>query len=147
MIKLKIALLEDNPGDQILIEEALKGSDRLEDIIKFDDGEDLIKASKEGSLIDFCPQLFLLDINLPRIGGLEILKQLRGPKSNYRSTPVIMLSTSSFDHDIERAYQNGAFGYLVKSSEFEVLQSNITTIMDYWSETMSLADSNKSRSI
>jgi len=129
---LKVILLEDNPGDQLLITEALSESGHLSEIKAHNDSEEFLDDIESGKLAEWKPQLFLLDINLPKISGFEILKKLREQNSIFRYCPAVMLSTSSFDHDIEKAYSFGASGYMVKSSEFSELQEKVNCAMHYW---------------
>jgi len=132
---IKVLLLEDNPGDQLLISEALRESKLMKELIAFEDGETLLENIQNGNILKERPELFLLDINLPKVNGFEILQTLKGPNSPFKHSPIIMLSTSSFDYDIEKAYGYGASGYMVKSSEFSDLKEKIYCLLRYWIET------------
>lgn len=141
MKKLNVILLEDNIGDQLLIEECLRSTEHLNDLLIFESGDKLLnQLEQKEKLLEFKADLFLLDINLPRYSGFEILAEIRSKETPFSHFPAIMLSTSSFDNDIEKAYELGANGYMVKNSDFDKLQKNLSNLMDYWSVTMHLPE-------
>ncbi len=77
------------------------------------------------------PDLVLLDLNLPRRSGFEVLAWLRGQPS-LRTLPVVVFSSSREDRDVERAYAAGANSYLVKTPDLHELQSMIGEMYQYW---------------
>jgi len=116
---LYVLLVEDNPDHIELITSELSGSRWIKGVSVTKDGEEtlallgqLSKASREKKMT--CPSLILLDINIPKIDGLAVLQRL---KSNpyLKSIPVLILTTSTRQEDVEKARKLGACGYLVKS--------------------------------
>ncbi len=138
MNRKKILVVEDNPDHANLITEIMLERDSGEyekEIILMKDGQeamDFLKKDIDGyngvkSQID----LVLLDIDLPKVNGLEILKFIRkSPK--YNSVPVIILSTNYDRNIIAEAYDNGADSYIVKPISYEVFAGNIMDMEDRW---------------
>jgi len=84
-----------------------------------------------GQIREFLPQLMLLDMNLPKFSGIEILRRLRSdPK--LRRLPVIMFTTSNNARDIRSAYESGANSYLLKPMEPDGMRNSLKAILDYW---------------
>src|SRR5690242_6649706 len=109
MMRTRLLLVEDNPAEGDLAVEALS------DIV---DGADIVVARDGQSALDFAwsaepPNLILLDINMPGLGGSEVLARLRANAAT-RVIPVIILSSSDHSRDIRRCYELGANCYLVK---------------------------------
>jgi CheY-like chemotaxis protein len=129
----KILLIEDNEGDIFLIKEALRETNFQGDIIEIKDGEAAIaffsvkKANQEPISIS----LVLLDVNLPKKNGHEVLKFIKS--ADYlKHIPVVMLTTSSSKSDIKKAYDNYVNSYVTKPSDTEDYQEVITKIENYW---------------
>jgi CheY-like chemotaxis protein len=128
MKRLEILLVEDNEGDILLISEALADLNFPVQINFARDGREAIEFLKlcrqngESSI----PDLVLLDINLPFKNGQEVLKFIKG-SDNLRKLPVIMLTTSSSQKDINESYKNHANSYIVKpfgsKSYYDILES------------------------
>lgn len=129
----KILLIEDNEGDIFLIKEALRETNYQGDLIEIKDGEAAIafflkeKANKKPSSIN----LVLLDINLPKKNGHEVLKFIKSC-DDLKHIPVVMLTTSSSNNDIKKAYDNHVNSYITKPSDTEDYQEVITNIQNYW---------------
>ncbi len=123
MEEKKIILVEDDPDHADLITEVL-GEEGLEnEIILVRDGMEAIDYFQELGIkwkgqIEYKIKLIILDLNLPKIDGMDILKFLK-KNSKYSKIPVIILSTSSDQITINKAYKNGANGYLVKPASYE----------------------------
>lgn len=95
------------------------------------DGAELMEIArqwKEGSPI---PKLILLDIKLPKISGLEVLKELKSSVTT-RNIPIVMLTSSNNDTDIKTAYEYGANSYIIKPVDFDKFIVLTSTICDYW---------------
>jgi two-component system response regulator len=119
----KIILIENDPDHADLITEAL-GEECLEkEIILVRDGMEAIDYFQEldvkwNEQIENKVKLIILDLNLPKVDGMDILKFLK-KNSKYSKIPVIILSTNSNQETIDEAYKNGANGYFVKPASYE----------------------------
>jgi CheY-like chemotaxis protein len=121
--KKRIALIEDNDGDVYLIERALAAMQRPFETCRFKDGEEALSvllASQETSF----PDLILLDLNMPRCDGLDILRRIRAsPKLN--DVPVGILTGSVAASDRQRASTIGSTCYIHKDSHYDAFVSNV----------------------
>jgi len=126
-----ILLVEDNPVDVDLTLRAFKKQNLTNPIIVARDGEeaiDQIKLWEKGNQI---PLVILLDLKLPKFSGLEVLKEIKShPK--FKTIPVIILTSSSEDTDVEKAYKLGANSYIVKPVEFDKFVEVAAQIELYW---------------
>ena len=123
MEKKKIILVEDDPDHADLITEALVEGEIETEIILVQGGIDAIDYFQEVSIkwkeqIEYEIKLIILDLNLPKVSGMEILKFLK-KNSKYSKIPVIILSTSSDQSTIDEAYKNGVSNYFVKPASYE----------------------------
>jgi len=135
---LHVLIVEDNDDDVVLIdaafEEALGGSYTI-----VRDGEQAMAYVRhEADYVDATPpDLVLLDINMPRKDGLEVLHEIKHDPE-LRHLPVIMFTTSSRESDILRCYDEGAASYVVKPMRFEELKATARGLAAYWSSTSRL---------
>ncbi len=130
---IKILLIEDNEGDIILTRETLKEGKILNELICIKDGEtalDFLEKIKTFAL-DEIPDLILLDINLPRIDGHEIM-QFINQDDHLRKIPVFMLSSSDAAIDIETSKKNNASHYLTKPLDVFEFVNEIKKITPFW---------------
>lgn len=131
-----ILLVEDNPDDVDLALLAFKESGIGEEAVVARDGQEAIDyllhdGLLEGNRITRLPRVILLDINLPRLDGFEVLKRLRAhPLTRY--LPIIILSSSREECDLERSYQLGANSYIQKSLDFSRFVETIRKMGEYW---------------
>ena len=126
-----ILLVEDRPTDIDLTKRAFARSRLLNPIEVARDGEEALANIDRWDRGEPSPIFILLDLKLPKINGLEVLRQLKNhPK--YSSIPVIVLTTSAEDHDIEEAYKLGCNSYIVKPVEFNKFMDVATQIEVYW---------------
>ena len=139
MKNINILLVEDNDGDILLTREALEEEDNSIKLNIVQDGEaaiDFINKSgkyKESEKPDF----IILDINLPKLNGHEVLKYLKS-EEEFRSIPVIILTTSSAKKDVVSAYNNFVNSYVIKSGDYEDYLIAIKDILRYWTKTVIL---------
>lgn len=133
MTPFHILLVEDNEGDIILTMEALNEGKASNKISIARDGEQAIQfLNKEGVYCEATrPDLILLDINLPRIDGNEVLIYIK-TNPPLKSIPVIMLSTSTSEKDIAESYRNGANSYISKPADLDKFFEVIQKIENYW---------------
>ena len=122
MSESTILLVEDNPRDEALTLRALKKAGITNDVIVTRDGaEALDYLFCTGAFVDRCaadmPTVILLDLNLPKIGGLEVVKRIRAHSAT-RRLPIVILTSSDEDEDRLRGYEAGANSYVRKPVEF-----------------------------
>lgn len=130
---VNILLVEDDPGDAELTREGFKEAKMLIRLHTVDDG---VKAMnflrKEPPYTDAVkPDLILLDLNLPRKNGQDVLREIKSDE-NLKRTPVVVLTTSSADMDILRCYDLGANCYISKPVRFEDFIRVVRSIEDFW---------------
>lgn len=133
MKTIHILLVEDNEGDILLTTEALQEGKIFNKISVVRNGEqamDFLKKRNEYADAEL-PNLILLDINMPRQNGHEILKLIKAD-SNIKHIPIIMLTTSSSEKDIQTAYKNYANCYIIKPVDVNDFINAITKIEDFW---------------
>ena len=133
MNNVSILIVEDNEADIMLTREALLEGKLLKNIEVVRDGEEAIQyLDKTGKFINVqTPDLILLDINLPRINGFQILNYVK-ESDHLKNILVIMLSTSSSIKDKEKAFQGKADLFITKPFELEEYVMVISIIEDYW---------------
>jgi CheY-like chemotaxis protein len=126
-----ILLVEDRPADIDLTKRAFARSRLLNPIEVARDGEEALANIDRWDRGEPSPIFILLDLKLPKINGLEVLRQLKN-HPNYSAIPIIVLTTSAEDHDIEEAYKLGCNSYIVKPVEFNKFMEVATQIEIYW---------------
>ena len=129
----RVLLVEDNEADVRLTREALREAGEEVRLESVGDGEQaLAYLRREDGFADvLCPDLVLLDLNLPRKNGLEVLEEMRADPE-LASIPVIMLTTSSAEHDVVACYSRGANCFVVKPLELDEFMELIDSIRDFW---------------
>jgi chemotaxis family two-component system response regulator Rcp1 len=133
---LHIVLVEDNPADAEMLELALQQASTPVHIVRLDDGVKAIEylsqdnASRQHDLV-------LLDLNLPRLSGFEVLERIRA-REDLKSLPVVVMSGSNDPNDIERCYRSGANSYICKPTHLEEIFFTIEHLVAYWSKVVKL---------
>jgi len=142
MNPINILLVEDNEGDILLTTEALTEGKIANSVNVVKDGwEALQYLEKQGSYSNaLTPDLILLDINLPKLNGHEVLEQIKS-KDQLKHLPVIMLSTSSSSEDILSSYKNHVNCYITKPVEVEDFLKVISSIEHFWISVVKLPSS------
>jgi CheY-like chemotaxis protein len=128
MTDIQILLVEDNEGDILLTREALKEGKIKNEISVAKDGQQAIDMLNSATRL---PDLILLDINLPKINGHEVLIAIK-TDNRFKAIPVIMLSTSGAEHDIVTSYTNHANCFITKPVDFNRFMEVIRSIEDFW---------------
>ena len=131
MSPVKILLVEDNEGDIVLTVDAFKEFRTPTDITIIRDGCAAMKFFDNQHIDAHLPQLILLDVNLPKVNGYEVLKNIRN-NNRTRHIPVIMLTGSSSQIDVLHAYQNFANCYITKPFNAEDYSNIVATIETFW---------------
>ncbi len=139
-----ILLVEDDPGDQKLIKYAL-GVQQLQSNLKIvSTGEDALaylEGCKKQESENPWPDLILLDLNMPGMGGKEFLRCIKADE-RLKDVPVVIVSTSDAENDIEDSYKLCAAGYVQKSASPDELRRVIQKLTKYWFATSSLVKRN-----
>jgi two-component system response regulator len=132
-----ILLVEDNESDIELTKRALRKNKSSHELVVAEDGQEaldiLLGITEDQDMVASLPVLILLDINLPRINGLEVLRRLRADPRTHR-LPVVILTSSIIEHDIATSYDLGANSYLRKPIDFTQFQDLISHLVRYWLE-------------
>jgi len=126
-----ILLVEDNPLDLDLTVRAFATKNLTNPIQTARDGEEALKYIEKWDNGEPIPVVILLDLNMPKINGLEVLKEIKN-HPEYKTIPVVILTTSSESADIKTAYQLGANSYIVKPVDFEKFVEVAGHIDLYW---------------
>ena len=137
MKSIDVLLIEDNEGDIMLTVEAMEESKFINKIKVIKDGEAAIAYFNQLTDEEEKPDIVLLDINLPKKSGLEVLNYVKQHPIHCR-TPIIMLTTSSSERDILSAYQHHANCYITKPVDINGFISAISKIEDFWANTVSI---------
>jgi two-component system response regulator len=134
--EIEILLIEDNIDDAALTIRELKKKHIVNNILHLEDGAialDFIFAEGEFSnrVETAKPNLILLDIKLPKVSGIQVLKRLKGDDLT-KQIPIVILTSSNEDPDIQECYDLGANSYIIKPVDFENFQSAISKLSVYW---------------
>ena len=134
--KYDIIIVEDNPNDAELMTRSLRKNRLSNKLIVLEDGEQALdfifgkgKYSKRGTIVS--PKVIFLDIKLPKVNGLEVLKQLKANEKT-KKIPVVIVTSSNQYPDIETAYKLGANSYVVKPVDFDHFKDTIDHLGLYW---------------
>lgn len=133
---VEILLVEDNPHDAELTIRALKKKHLANRVFHVEDGvEALDFLFARGRFVDrimeHTPKVILLDLKLPRINGLDVLRVIKADDRT-RAIPVVVVTSSAEDPDVHAAYQLGANSYVIKPVEFETFIEAMSKLGVYW---------------
>lgn len=130
---IEILLVEDNPADVRLTQEALRESTISNHLHAVGDGEEALRfLRREGTHAEAPrPDLVLLDLNLPRMSGREVLEQVK-EDPDLRRIPVVVLTTSEAEQDILHSYDFHANAYVRKPVDFDQFTEVVRLIEDFW---------------
>ncbi|GMR21498.1 MAG: response regulator [Gammaproteobacteria bacterium] len=128
--------MEDNPDDEALTLRALKKNNIANEVIVARDGVEALdylfaEGTHEGRDLSNQPQVILLDLKLPRVDGLEVLKRIREDDRTER-LPVVILTTSNEESDIISSYDLGANSYIRKPVDFDQFMEAVRQLGLYW---------------
>ena len=130
---VEILLVEDNPGDIRLTKEALKEGKLLNKLYVAEDGVEALRfLRREGEYADAPrPDLILLDLNLPKMDGREVLEEIKSD-GQLKLIPVVVLTTSKAEEDILKVYNLHANCYITKPVDLNQFLEVIKSIKDFW---------------
>jgi chemotaxis family two-component system response regulator Rcp1 len=136
---IRILIIEDNPGDVRLLKDALKELKAPVDIRVATDGAEGLRItfSKSAQADPWNPDLIFLDLNLPKVSGHEVLARLKADPDK-RAIPVIVLSSSRAENDINRAYDAHANAYIRKPTSLDDLMNAVKGLKSFWIDTVRL---------
>ncbi|MBI2606091.1 MAG: response regulator [Deltaproteobacteria bacterium] len=131
-----ILLVEDNSDDEALARRGIEKAGLARPLVVVRDGEEALNyllgtGRYEGRDVEDLPRVVLIDLQLPKIGGLEVLRAMRSDK-RIRHVPVVILTSSRLRRDIADAYALGANSYVCKPLEYDELMSTIQQVAAYW---------------
>ncbi|HRH39804.1 MAG TPA: response regulator [Flavobacteriales bacterium] len=131
--QIEILLIEDNPGDIVLTQEAFRESNLKTNMNVVGDGASAIEyLSHSGQYSGSAsPDLILLDLNLPKLSGREVLELIK-THEHWKMIPVIMLTTSESEHDVNDAYLRHVNCYITKPMAFDPFIEVIRKIEGFW---------------
>jgi len=131
MLQRPILLVEDNLMDVDLTRRAFARRKLLNPLEVARDGEEALAYLSRWEAGEPLPVVVLLDLKLPKMGGLDVLRQLKA-HPRFRKVPVVVLTSSEEDHDVKAAYELGANSYIVKPVNFEKFVEVAEQIEVYW---------------
>jgi two-component system response regulator len=133
-----ILLVEDNKDDELLTLRAFKKNNILNSVVIARDGVEALDYlfgtgahARDGGEAPSLPQVVLLDLNLPRLGGLDVLRRMR-ERERTKLVPVVVLTSSREEEDIVRSYELGANAFVRKPVEFEEFIQAVRTLGLFW---------------
>lgn len=134
--EVEILLIEDNPDEAELTIRGLKKYNLANSLLHIDDGEEALefifsKGKYAGNKDILQPKLILLDLKLPKVDGLQILRELKAHDST-KSIPVAILTSSKEERDIIESYKLGVNSYIVKPVNFESFTKAVSELGLYW---------------
>ncbi|WP_166263834.1 response regulator [Marinobacter caseinilyticus] len=136
MDEYSILVVEDNPDDQVLTVRALKKASRKSQVIVLEDGQEALDFLFGSDTQEPCKQLdqlgvILLDVKLPRVNGLEVLKKIRA-STRTDWLPVVMITSSDEPAELVEAYRLGANSYVTKSIDYREFEEQMAVLARYW---------------
>ena len=142
VVPIDILLVEDSPSDVLLTREALRDARIANDLSVARDGEEAMEyLRQEGVHADKGrPDIVILDLNLPRMDGREVLREIKSDES-LRRIPVVVLTTSSSDQDVGECYDSHANCFLTKPIDFEEFIDVVRSMEHFWISVVRLPPS------
>ena len=136
---VEILLVEDNPGDVLLTQEAFKRAKIRNNLVVASDGEVALKilAKEEGYEDAKTPDLILLDLNLPKFNGKEVLEKVKS-SDKLKRIPIVVLSSSKAEQDINQSYDLHANSYVTKPIDIQKLAAIVQSIESFWFSVVQL---------
>ncbi len=131
-----ILLVEDNPNDADLTMMALEDRNLANNVVWVEDGQEALdflyaKGKYEQRKTDSNPKLILLDLRMPKVDGLEVLKEIKSNEST-KQIPVVILTSSTEDEDIVEGYKLGVNSYVSKPVDFDEFSKAVSELGLYW---------------
>ena len=139
---LEILLVEDNSGDQLLFRKAIEMCAEEVSVNVISDSEKVSDylSNTKSKYGQETPDLVLLDLSMPKVSGMDILKQIKKNQA-ISHIPVIIVTNSVRTTDMEQCYKLGAAGFVLKSTDFDAYVKMISLFVEYWSKVIILPNS------
>ena len=139
---IQILIAEDDADDRFLLQSAFKENGFNDSLLFVENGVELIDYLQ--NMIRFgtdakMPRFILLDLNMPKKDGREVLKEIK-QNPHFKKIPVIIFSTTNNEQEMKRCYELGANSYITKPNSFESLIKTIAALRGYWVQTTSIPD-------
>ncbi|MCK8521352.1 response regulator [Aquimarina sp. D1M17] len=128
-MSLTFLLIEDDEIERLKFARVMQKNNFNHNLIEVENGEEALKILENK---DALPDIIFLDLNMPKMNGLEFLRILKSDTS-LKYTPVVILSTSNNHNDLKECYETGIAGYLVKPLKYEDYAHKIKCLIEYWS--------------
>lgn len=128
-ISRPILLVDDDSVNAAMAQRALQDLGISDPLVHLHDGQDALDYLRNDRSK---PCVILLDLNMPKVGGIEFLKVAKADEE-LKQIPVVMMTVSDKDQDVERSFELGAAGYMVKSGDYKQFVESVKTIHEYWS--------------
>jgi two-component system response regulator len=134
--EVEILLVEDNPNDVELTLRALKKSKLTNKVHVAKDGAEALEyifctGAYNDRKIEHCPKVILLDLKLPKVSGLEVLRKIKSDEQT-KTIPVVVLTSSKEDRELVESYRLGVNSYIVKPVDFEEFVKAVANLGLYW---------------
>jgi len=127
---LRVLLVDDSAADRLLTRACLEDAKVVIDLVEVDDGEAALEYLQRCDARDL-PDLILLDLNMPRVSGIEVLEELEKDEQ-LKTIPVVVLTSSSADRDIVATYELGANCLVTKPVDLTQFEQIVRNIADFW---------------
>jgi CheY-like chemotaxis protein len=130
---IEILLVEDDDDDVVLTQKALENDRILNRVHRVEDGVEALEYLRREGRFEFAPRpdLILLDLNMPRKDGREVLRDIKNDE-DLKAIPVVVLTTSDAESDIASSYEYQANSYVTKPVDLEKFKKVVATIKEYW---------------
>lgn len=141
-LDINLLVVEDSAADEFLLRKALEGCDYNFNLFCIHDGDEVMSFLRKKSRTEPFnrPDLILLDLNLPKVGGLSLLRTIKQDR-DLLDIPVVVLTSSMSKADMIQAYRHHASGYISKSFDYEMFKKKLHMAIHYWVEAVLLPDS------
>ena len=146
---LTVLIADDDPDDRLLVSDALAETPTFGDVREVADGEELMDYLLVRGRFTHAgdaprPDVILLDLNMPKMGGREVLAEIRHDPV-LRRIPIVVMSTSGAEEDVDLSYELGANSFVRKPASFGALTEAMKTLGSYWATVVTLPGSPTSR--
>lgn len=141
-IPATVLMADDDPDDCFFVKDAFRKTSMAKDFRCVEDGQELLdylhrRGKYSDSSLSPCPDLILLDLNMPKKDGREALKEIKS-HPDFRSIPIVIFTTSREAGDIVKSYDMGANSFMTKPADFNELIDFVRTLEAYWFEIVTL---------